>query len=443
MVGDRPPRRVNARVAGSNRSPVAAPIVARAVARARAPLYANALVLMGNSGVIAGLGFVFWTLAARLYPPVEVGLASAAISAALFLATLAMLGLPYALVRFSPSAGADRAVLTSTVLLVVTAAGAVAGAIFMAGIDAWAPALSELASGLVLAAAVISLAATTGAAGMLVFVAVSARDARPALAGGVTQGVVKSALILVFALSFPRLGFALLLAWLLGTAAAVLLQVWLSRALIAPRVNLHLLRLGFVRYSAGNYAGDLAWSAPGLLFPLLVVGQLGAEANAYFYVAWAIASLLVGIPYAVASSLLAEGSHAQGATGEHIPRAFGLALALVVPAIGLCWVGAPLLLGLFGAPYAANGVDTLRLLCLAALPTSLNILHLAVARVDRAMWRVLGITGATGGGALLLGAALASAYGAPGIALGYLAAQTAVAVVLTAEWWLHRGHGPD
>ncbi len=418
---------------------MAAAIVARAVARARAPLYANALVLIGNSGVTAGLGFVFWTLAARLYPPAEVGLASAAISAALFVATLGMLGLPNALVRFSPSAGAHRAVLTSTVLLVVTAAGAVAGAIFIIGIDAWAPALSELASRPVLAAGVISLAGTTGAAGMLVFVAVSARDARPALAGGVTQGVVKIALILVFALSLPRLGLALFFTWLLGTAAAVLLQAWLSRVLIAPRVDLHLLQLGFVRYSAGNYAGDLAWSAPGLLFPLLVVGQLGAEANAYFYVAWAIASLLVGIPYAVASSLMAEGSHAQDDTGEHIPRAFGLALALVLPAIGLCWVGAPLLLGLFGAPYAANGPDTLRLLSLSALPTSLNILHLAVARVDRAMWRILGITGATGGGSLLLGAALAPVHGATGIALGYLAAHTTVAIVLTTEWWLRRG----
>ena len=210
------------------------------------------------------------------------------------------------------------------------------------------------------------------------------------------------------------------------------------RARIAPQVDLHLLRLDFVRFSAGNYAGDLAWSAPGLLFPLLVVGQLGAEANAYFYVAWAITSLLVGIPYAVASSLLAEGSHAQGLTDEHISRAFGLALALVVPAIGLCWIGAPLLLGLFGAPYAANGVDTLRLLSLAALPVSLNIMHLTVARVDRDVWRILGITGATGGGALLLGAALASVHGAPGIALGYFIAQTAVAVVLTTEWWLHR-----
>ncbi len=416
----------------------AAPILQRVAERAKAPLVANALVLMGNSGVIAGLGFVFWTLAARLYPAAEVGLASAAISAAVFMATVAMFGLPYALVRFSPTAGQDRVALTSTALFVVTIAGAAGGAILVAGIGAWAPALSGLAPPLVLAAVIVPLAAATGATGMLVYVAVSTRDARPALAGGLTQGVVKCALVILFAVAFPRLGMALVAIWLFGAAGAVLLEVWLLRAHLSRIVDLRLLRLDFIRYSAGNYAGDLAWSAPGLLFPLLVVAGLGPEANAYFYVAWAITSLLVAIPDAVASSLLAEGSHAPSDTDEHVSRAFGLVLAVVLPAIGLCWIAAPLLLGLFGVDYAANGIDTLRILSLAALPVSLNILYLTVARVERAVSRILGIAVATGGGALFAGAALAPSYGAEGIALGYLVVHAAVAVFLTSRWWLRR-----
>lgn len=422
--------------------PIAPTIVERAVARARVPLYRNALVLMGNSGVTAGLGFFFWTLTARLYLPAQVGLASATISSALFMATLAQLGLPYALVRFSPLAGAGRALLSSTVVFVVTTGAAVAGGIFVAGMNTWAPALGELASPPVLAIAFVTLAGATGAFTVLVYVAVGARDARPALAGGLIQGVVKSVLILAFALAFTRLGFAVVLAWLLGTTAAILVQVWLLRAQLAPRADLHLLRVGsFLPYSAGNYVGDLAWTAPGLLFPLLVVGQLGAEANAYFYMAWAIASLLVGIPAAVASSLLAEGSHAHGETGEHVRRAFRLTLALVVPAIGVCWAGAPVLLGLFGTAYAANGIDTLRLLSLAALPISLNILYLTEARVNRGMRRIMGISAATGGGALLLGTALAPHQGVTGIALAYLAAHTVVALALSTEQWLRRAAG--
>jgi O-antigen/teichoic acid export membrane protein len=431
---------VTKRIADRDSPPGAARIVASAVARARTPLYRNALILMGNTGITAGLGFAFWALAARLYLPSQVGLASAAISSALFAAALSQLGLPYALVRFSPLAGPGRATLTSTVVVVVTVAGAVAGGIFIAGMNAWAPALSELAAGPELAATIVTIAAATNASTVLVYVAVGARDARPALAGGVTHGAVKSAMVLAFALAFARLGFALVVAWLLGTVAAVLLQIWALRAQIAPRIDLHLLRLGnFLRYSAGNYVGDLAWTAPGLLFPLIVVGSLGAEATAYFYVAWAIAGLLVGIPTAVASSLLAEGSHAPGETGEHLRRAIGLTLAFVAPAVIVYWVGAPVLLGLFGATYAAEGVDTLRLLSLAALPLSLNMLYLTVARVDRAMRRILGIAATTGVGALLLGAALAPQLGTAGIALAYLAVHTVVAFALTTEWWLKGG----
>ncbi len=416
---------------------MSASLVASVLARARAPLYRNALVLLGNSGVTAGLGFVFWTLAARLYAPAEVGLASAAISSSLFMATLSQLGLPYALVSFSPSAGAGRAAFTWTVVLVVAVGSAIAGGIFIAGLNLWAPSLEQLASPPVLGLALIVLAGATGTFTVLVYAAIGTRDARPALAGGVTHGLVKTVLLLVFALAFVPVGILIVLAWLLGTVAGVLLQLWLLRTQFTRKVDLQVLRLGsLVRYAAGNYVGDLAWSAPGLLFPLLVVGLLGAEANAYFYIAWAIAGLLVGIPAAVASSLLAEGSHSRGETTEHLRRAFELTLALVIPAIVLCWVAAPLLLGLFGAPYAANGVETLRLLSLAALPLSINMLHLTAARVDRDISRILVISAASGLGALILAAVLGPAQGATGIALAYLVAHGVLAITLTAEWWL-------
>ena len=47
----------------------------------------------------AGLGFLFWALAARTMTADNVGLASGAVSAAMLLAGLAQLGLGYGLVR--------------------------------------------------------------------------------------------------------------------------------------------------------------------------------------------------------------------------------------------------------------------------------------------------------------------------------------------------------
>ena len=419
------------------RVPSTSGLVARLLERARIPLYANALVLMSNTGLSAGLGFIFWAIAARLYPASEVGLASAAISAAAFIATLAQLGLPSALIRFAADAGPRRRILTSTVVLVVTIAAAIGATIFVGGLEFWAPELASLAPSGALAGAVIALAATTATFSILVFVAVGARDAWPALAGGVTQGVVKSGLVLLSALLISRQGFPIVVSWIIGTSAAILVQGRMLRAQLAPRVDLGELRLGsFIRYSVGNYAGDLAWTAPSLLFPLVVLSHLGAEANAYFYVAWAIASLLIGIPFAVANSLLAEGSHAHHATGEHFRRATALTLVLLVPAVAVSWLGAPLVLAVFGPEYAANGVDILRLLSLAALPMSINLLHLSVARVDRALSRIVWISAATGVGSLVVGLVLAPILGVIGIALAYLLTQTVVAAILTVEWWM-------
>lgn len=417
--------------------PVATTAMGRVVARARLPLYRNALVLMVNSGVTAALGFVFWTLAARLYEPAQVGLASATISSALFLSTLAQLGLPYALVRFGPTAGAERSALMTTGVLVATVTAATAGVIFVAGLDLWAPALAALAERPLLGAVVIALAAATAALTILGYVAVAARDTRPALAGGASQGIIKGLLVVAFAFTLSRLGVAIVGAWLLATAAAVALQSWLLRQQLASRASLRTLRLEtLLHYSVGNYLGDLAWAAPALLFPLIVVGLRGAEANAYFYVAWAIAGLLAAIPAAVASSLLAEGSHASAETGAHLRRAFGLTLALLAPAIALGLLAAPFVLHLFGPAYAAKGSDTLRILCLAALPLGVNLLHLTVARIEHRVRRVIAIASGTGGGALLLGAGLAGPLGAEGIALGYLAVQSVMAATLTAQWWL-------
>jgi O-antigen/teichoic acid export membrane protein len=417
---------------------------ANLVAHARHPLVWNALVLILNSGLAAGLGFVFWALAARLYSAEQLGLASAAISSALFVATLTQFGLPYALVRFAPPDPHDRAVLATTVVAAGAGAAALGGILFVVGLDVWATELVGFVPLPVLALGLASLAAATCASTVLVFVAVGARDTRPALIGGIAHGAVKAGMVTVFAIMAAGLGFGILVAWLIGTLAAVGVQAWWLRANLAARVNFGLLRLGsFLHYSAGNYIGDLAWSAPALLLPLVVLSTVGAEANAYFFVAWSIASLLVAIPTAIANSLLAEGSHTGSDMGAHFRRAFRMTLIVMLPATALWWVFAPLLLGLFGPSYASEGVDTLRVLSLGALPLGVVLLYLTRARVHREMRRVLVITSVTGGSALVLGAVLVGSAGATGAALGFLIANTIVAAALVLESWLFAGPTDD
>ena len=71
----------------------------------RLSLYRNAIYLMLNSAMYGLTGFFFWIVAARLYPPEVVGLASSVIAAIGLLSLLSTLGLDYGLLRFLPAAG--------------------------------------------------------------------------------------------------------------------------------------------------------------------------------------------------------------------------------------------------------------------------------------------------------------------------------------------------
>ena len=106
-------------------------------------LLRNAGYLLGVTVVNAGAGFLFWTLAARLYTPEEVGFASSVISIVSLLGSIASLGLGIGLVRYLPELVQPRRALNSALTLAAGAAFVVAGA-YLLGVERWSPSLSIL-----------------------------------------------------------------------------------------------------------------------------------------------------------------------------------------------------------------------------------------------------------------------------------------------------------
>ena len=106
------------------------------------------------------------------------------------------------------------------------------------------------------------------------------------------------------------------------------------------------------------------------------------------------------------------------------------AARLLLPAVGLLLLGAPLLLRLFGADYARAGATLLRLLALAAVPHVASILYLGVARVRGEVAGIVAVEGTHA--ALLLGLSypLLHRYGITGVGLAWLASRTVVALAL-------------
>src|SRR3712207_3210155 len=81
-------------------------------------ILANTGSLIGTTAVTSVLGFLYWWLAARLFPPEAVGLASAAISAMMLLGTMGMLGLGTVLIGELPRQRSEASQLITTSLLV-------------------------------------------------------------------------------------------------------------------------------------------------------------------------------------------------------------------------------------------------------------------------------------------------------------------------------------
>lgn len=400
------------------------------------PLLRNGYALVLNVGLNSGLGVTFWVIAAREYSVGDVGRGAAMVSALITLSTLGQLNLTSGLLRFLPRAGARSMWLVGRSYAISGLGTVVLAAAFLMVAPHVSTQLDFLpsspfmvaafcAAGLVWSIFALEDATLTGLR----------RSVWVPVENGL-YGVVKLALLVLLAEWSPGIGvFA---AWVL--AAAVLLppvnlaifRRWLpAHAAAAPPAGESLPRTGLIgRFLAFDYMGSVCYLASTSALPLLVVSQLGAEANGYFYVAWTMASCLDLVSTSLAQSLTVEASHSPDRLAEHLrsllPR-LGALLGLAVVVLGL---GAPLLLRLYGGDYAAAGGTVVRLLTLAVLPRSVIIVSIAVARVQRRTGRVLAIQAAAAGAVLTLALLLAHPLGISGVGLAWLIAQSALAVVL-------------
>jgi len=66
------------------------------------PLFRNSLFIILASALGGAFGFIFWVLAAKIYPKEDVGIATALISSLSLVILLSRFGLNQSLVRFFP-----------------------------------------------------------------------------------------------------------------------------------------------------------------------------------------------------------------------------------------------------------------------------------------------------------------------------------------------------
>lgn len=336
-------------------------------------LIRNAAFLAVTSVITAGLGFGFWAVVARLYPPHDVGIATSLISTTSLIAYLSLFGLNSSLVRFLPMSREPDALITQAVTGVMVVS-LLLGSVGVLVLRVLVPSLVDVLATPV--AVIIFVACATATALNLltdaVFVA-RRRTGFNALTSGITQGVVKLA---VPALVVGAGAIGIFGAVGAGALAALVLSLILMRSVLDLRPDVTARRTAVtqqLRYSTGTYLSSVLSLLPMLIVPLIVLEQLGAAPAGFYYVAFQIATLLLALATAVGEALFAEGSHDGTAFVELLRRSGRLLACVLLPASLVAAVLSGVILQVFGTAYREAAQPLLILFCLNAVFVGIHI----------------------------------------------------------------------
>jgi O-antigen/teichoic acid export membrane protein len=407
------------------------------------PLYSNAIFLMLANIVNALFGFVFWIVVARFYSPQDVGLASAIISAASLLTMFSSLGLGYGLIRFLGTSE-DPNRLINTSLSIAGSLSIAAALIFILGLGYWSPSLIFIRENPIYLMVFLFLVPVSCLSALTDQTLMAGRRAGFILAKNLIFNVLRLALPILLLAFFQF--FGIIGSWGLAMLIALLVGIFwfLPRSQSGYRPFLSFSRKAaskILSFSFLNYLSDLLFSAPGLIMPIVVLNLLGAEKNAYFFIAWSISGILTMIPSTVSTSLLAEGSFAKSRMEQNIRRSLKMVLLILTPAVILVLVLADKLLLIFGDIYSQNAVTLLRLLAVSAFPLAINYIYISIKRVEKKLKPVVLLTAVSGVFTISLAYLLLPRSGITGVGTAWLISQCAIAIIVVAGWLKNRRSG--
>jgi len=349
-----------------------------------------------NSGVTAGSGFIFWILAARLFPAEEVGLTSAILAVAGFLVTLANFGLDYGLVRFLPNSGQQSNSLVNSCFAIGGLTAIIASLIFLAGLHLWSPDLIYLRQNPLFLVSFVFIAAGWTAYTLLHNVFVAHKRAAFTLLEGIIQGITKLILIIIFAVFAYK--FGIFASWGTGfvVAAIIGLFIFLPQVQKGYRPSFTINK-GIIsqmaRFSLANYLAGLIAKVLVFVLPLMVINLLNAEQNAYFYMAYGVVSnALFFIPTGISLSLFAEGSHNEDGLDQDVRKSLKFSFIILVPLIIIIFLFGDKILLIFGKAYSEEATRLLQILAFAAIPGTVNTIYLYKMRVEKKMNQVVNLT---------------------------------------------------
>lgn len=399
--------------------------------------------MVSATAITSVLGLVFWTVAARLSTPEEVGIASTQISAATLLSTASMLALGPMFARFLPRAGGYTGWILRRAYLVVGTLGLLLGAaaVLSGATDkyvwGWMASAVFIAGVPILAIFALQDSALLGL-----------NAARIVPIENAMFAVAKLLLLPVLVSVSAYLG--IFAAWLIPAAIAAMgVSIYVFRRHVPPRgtdgVPLPP-RPVLWRLLGQQYAGTMLGHAGLLGVPLVVMAILGPSANGYLALPWMIASAFVAFTYNVTQSFGFEVRNGNAVTRHVLKRLFGLLFVVdVIGGLAGLALG-PFTLRLLTPEFAGGSTEVLQLVCLSAPFIGVWMLLLVFWWLEGRLGRFAALQGAYAAVLLVSTALLLPIAGVAGAGLGFLLTTVGfglgcVPPLVRRFKAVHKGHG--
>jgi O-antigen/teichoic acid export membrane protein len=388
----------------------------------------SSLALVAAKTANMGLGFLFWVIAARFFPPSELGLTAAAVSGMMLCTQIGLFGLGSSFITEFSRHRHDPSNLLSTTFSLVSAASLLVGLAFLLAASAWLEQLRVIAVTPAYAALFL-LMVVLGTSGIL-FDQISAARRRgdQALTRNLVSQSVTLGHLVAIGVLVPGAGPMMIFStWVTGGVATCgygALQ--LVRSLPTPRIRPRIdraLASRQIRVGIPNHLLTLFERAPGFILPIVVTELLSSSTNAYWYVAWMMAWVVYMIPIQIGMTLFAELSNHPGALWQLVRHGIRSSLVIGSACAVVGAVAAPWILGILGPHYAAAASAPLRVLLIATVPFTFVQAYFAVARATGRLREALIAGGISSVAGIVLAATAGISYGLTAMAVAWLAVQ--------------------
>lgn len=400
----------------------------------RTPLFRNGYALALSSGLASGLGILYWVLAARYYPARVVGLNSAALSVMMFLSGISMLSFNNVLVRFIPTAGQATRRLTSYAYVMSIGMTAITCLVFYASLRWWSPTLQAFFTDRRMLIVFTCATATWCIFSLQDSVLTGLRRTEWVPVENALFAITKIVLLIVFASILHEYG--IIASWAVPVVIALIpinamiFSRFIPQHIEKTRAIIPCTPRQIIKYGTGNYFASLFSLATTSLLPIIIVNQLGAKANAYFYLPWMITYSLQLVAMNMTTSLTVEGALDTDKLYSYCYHILKNLLRILMPIVGGILLFANYMLTIFGTDYAVEGAQLFRLLALAVIPNIIIVLYISIERVQERILGIILLQSFVCITVLGLSYLLLPTWGIIGAGYAWLVVQTSAAIVL-------------